>query len=277
MTFKPFGEVSRSTPGSCCRRSPTTAWRARRSCTARTTSRTASAATSSASPIRSERRGKPGRPGRGRPGAPAPAQRPHRFPWRRVHGTPGRPGSGRRPEPGRGRGPEHVPGDGAAADQPARLRARVLLPGHLSRRAEDRFARRLLRFPEQHTSISAATSSSICPSAPGSSPRRPTSCSGTAGPSFTLPKHRAYMGELGYLIGPIRLSPIRSSNASSPHAGARPARSERGSLRGRAGVLALRIQLEHQVLLRPRAPQPGPARLQRDQPAVAGIFLLGAG
>ena len=63
-------------------------------------------------------------------------------------------------------------------------------------------------FQDTTTSILAATSSSTCPSAPGSSPRRATSCSGTAGPSSRSPSSRAYMGELGYLIGPIRLSPI---------------------------------------------------------------------
>ena len=179
------GSTSRSTPGSCCRRSPTTAWRARRSSTARTTSSTAYRrnVTSIADPFRSAGQSPLGRDA----GVQLRALvlnghidfRAGVFMGHRLGAVPAV-----RQDPA-------VVGGLNPFRLAARLqinlldaRARVLLPGHLSRREEDPFDRRLLRLPgHPSTSILAATSSSICPSAPGSSPRRPTSCSGTAGPS----------------------------------------------------------------------------------------------
>ena len=97
---------------------------------------------------------------------------------------------------------------GAAADQPARRRARVLLPGDLSRREEGPFQSAASTTSRTSTSISAATLFVDLPLGPGILTAQFDGVHWDGGTFLTLPKATVYMGELGYLIGPIMLSPI---------------------------------------------------------------------
>ena len=138
---------SSSMPDSCCRRAPTTGSRARRSSTARTTSSTPSAATCSSDTdplVASAGQNPIGRDlgiqlralVRGGHIEPAPASSRDSA-TTRCQGPPAEVGE-----------LQHLPLRGARAGERPRRRARVLLPGDLSRHEEDPVVRRLLRLSE---------------------------------------------------------------------------------------------------------------------------------
>ena len=237
------------------------------------------------------RRAEPGGPRHGRPAARARAERPHRLPRRRVPWD------------------SRVGAVPAADPNPAvvggvnmfRLAARLQInlldaePGFFYQ-GTYLGAKKILsiggfvRLPEPRTSILAATSSSTCPSAPGSSPRRATSGSGTAGPTCT--SSTAHRGQQG-VHGPSWATssdrscsaPSRTSNAScstdsdGPGDGQltdrRPMNPSEDRYGGGLAFWPYGFNSNLKVFFLRVHRSPAPARLQRDQRAVASVRLLG--
>ena len=201
------GSTSRSTPASCCRRS-------------RTTPRERGEALwpgllrLQLPPQRHRHRrpvqehGQSPGPGHGLAVAGARGERPHRLPPRRVPGTPGRRGSAVHHDAGRGRGTQRAPGRGAAAVQLLDPEPGFFYQGTYLGAKKVLSIGGFFDFQDKYKYFGGDVFVDL-PLGPGVLTAQFDVAYWDGGTFLSVPKATAYMGEAGYLIGPIMLSPSR--------------------------------------------------------------------